>query len=284
MVGLETTARTRWPIMVMLVFAGPFLAQCEEQDTVPATPEEAPAVAPAPVVVPAAAPLGRSDLLRAFDEAASSFASGEAETRADPLVGRSFVIRLPFGCGGVQTRAEGAQPDPDGVGTVTWGSDGRSLILSLTPADWSDASLLSGGGDRPHWEAADGCWITQPWLRSEACPRVRTDPLQTGAATRSAQTTGLAAVFESDGSRIGRRDGRAYRHVVRGDDVAPPVASLAGYRARLSGRVVGFPNRRAVRCTASGGDQRPVCVAAIQLDEVAFETAEGTVLSRWSSG
>jgi hypothetical protein len=95
---------------------------------------------------------------------------------------------------------------------------------------------------------------------------------------------GIAAVFEAGGSRIGRRNGRAYTFTVRsqnGEVLTPPAG---GYRLLLEGRVVGFLGGRAIRCRAPGPDHRPVCVTAVQLDKVAFEDATGGVISEWRPG
>ena len=45
-----------------------------------------------------------------------------------------------------------------------------------------------------------------------------------------------------------------------------------------------FADGRAVRCRAAGPDQRPICIGAVQLDRVAFEDAQGAVLSEWRGG
>lgn len=285
MMGLPKSARThRLLIGGFVAFAAPLLSQCGRGDDAEPNVKETKADVAAPTLAAQPQPLGRADLLQAFDAAASRFAAGEAPSEPDRLVGRSFELKLPFGCGGLQTLTEDAQPELEGLATAAWGRDRRSIVLSLTPADWSEASLLYNGRGGSTWEAAEGFWLARPWLRTEACPAVKTDPLQSDAGPRSTQTAGLAAVFESGGSRVGRRDGRAYRFVIRGEGDAPPLPSPSGYRVKLSGRVVGFPDRRAVRCTSSGVDQRPVCVTAIKLDEVAFETPDGAVLSRWRSG
>ena len=95
---------------------------------------------------------------------------------------------------------------------------------------------------------------------------------------------GLASVFEADGSRLGRRNGRAYEHTVRGVDDQPAVAPVQGYRLVLEGRLAAFPEGRSIRCRGSGPDQRPVCIAAVQIDRVAFEDAAGALLSEWRGG
>ena len=131
------------------------------------------------------------------------------------------------------------------------------------------------------WETVEGFWIPRPWLASDACPGVLRDPLQGGVAVPSPYTVGLAAVFPTGSSRVGQRNGRAYSYSIRAEGDQPLAPAADGYRLVLEGRVVGFPGGRAIRCRTASPDQRPVCIAAIQLDRVAFESATGDVLGQW---
>ena len=64
----------------------------------------------------------------------------------------------------------------------------------------------------------------------------------------------------------------------------PPPPHQGGYRLMVEGRFTAFPDGRAIRCRASSVDQRPICIAAVQLDRVAFEDTDGSVLSDWRTG
>lgn len=240
--------------------------------------------APAPQKRPAPVPaLARADLVTAAGRAASAYAEGRLPEGADPLVGRTFAVRIAFGCSGP---APGAAPDGAPSGLASWspGPDGKTIELSMTPGDWAGSALLAGGTDAPAWEAVEGFWIPRPWLTSESCPLVKGDPLQTGEVSAAPQTLGLAAVFEEGGSRIGRRNGRAYAFTVRPAGDAPLPPPRQGYRLLLEGRIASFPDGRAIRCRAAGPDQRPICVVAAKLDRVAFEDAQGAMLSEWRPG
>ena len=72
--------------------------------------------------------------------------------------------------------------------------------------------------------------------------------------------------------------------MVRGDADRPAAIPDRGYRLVLEGRMGAFADGRAVRCRAAGPDQRPICIGAAQLDRVAFEDAQGAVLSEWRGG
>ena len=264
------------------------LAQCDRaSDHQAASPPGKAPEAQKPVIPPSPHPvaaLSRAELVAAAAQAASAYAQGMTSTGTDPLVGRSFAVRIPFGCSGPSVAGEGAE---NGLAGWSWGPDQKTIEIRLTPGDWTTSALMPQSGEAAGsaaqaWETVEGFWVPRPWLGAEACPKVPGDPLQTLSAT-SPQTLGIAAVFQSGGSRIGRRNGRAYSFTIRGQGDQPVSPPAEGYRLILEGRIVGFPNGRAVRCLASGPDQRPVCVVATQLDKVAFEDAAGGVLSVWQS-
>ncbi|HZV84571.1 MAG TPA: hypothetical protein VFF48_06245 [Brevundimonas sp.] len=275
---------TSLPMSVVAVAAAGLLLQACEGEPEPAAATQAPpgAAAPAPLEsVTPDPPLDRAALLDAVARAASAWSAGSETTGADPLVRRSFDVSLPFGCHGAE------EPPAEGVGDGTarwsWSPDRKTIGLDLTPGDWTRSALIAGAGPAP-WEAVEGFWISRPWMTADGCPSVQADPLAGAPAAASPETVGLAAVFEEDGSRLGRRNGRAFSFTVRGDGEAPALAPENGYRVRLQGRIASFPDGRAIRCRASSPRQRPVCVAAVQLDRVAFQTASGETLSEWRPG
>ncbi|CAN7413305.1 hypothetical protein LJR219_002620 [Phenylobacterium sp. LjRoot219] len=274
----------QWPqsvrrLSIALLASGLTLAACERQAKTP--PQPAPA-APAPPPVPVAtaprlptlAPvaLGRSELLLALDAASSAYAAGNPDEGED-LAGRRFVIRQAFGCPGAASPDGGA-----GLARWKWGPRQSSIELSLRPEDWTEAPIVAG--DDAHWEAVEGFWLARPWLRAEGCPAVTAG--EEIAAPASPQTAGLAAVFEREGSRVGRREGKAFSFTIRGEP--PPKPPAAGYRLVLEGRFTAFPGGRAIRCRSEGPDARPLCIAAAEVDRVAFEDADGKLLSEWRPG
>ncbi len=257
-------------------------AACQRDDPpAPASPKAAAPAAVAPETILRDPALDRRALLEAVARAASDYAAGTAASAQDPLVARQFDVRLAFGCEGAEAApADGAG---DGLARWSWGPEQESIRLSLTPGDWSRSALIAGAG-QDGWEAVEGFWVARPWMTADGCPSLRADPLASGPVAPSPQTVGLAAVFEAGGSRLGRRNGRAYTHVLRQAGDAPLIALDAGYRVRLQGRIAAFPDGRAIRCRAANPNQRPVCVAAVQLDRVAFETPTGEALSEWRPG
>lgn len=274
------------PVAVLTTAAAAlFLAQCDRDrpepvDAEPVAADPTPAGVPN-IVVPTT--LTRASLLAATSRAASAYAAGERIEGADALVGRRFSIRVPFGCNGPQPTA--AESAGDGLARWSWGPENRTIQLSLTPGDWLNTVLIAGAAGQSDWEAVEGFWIPRPWLTTGDCSTVRADPLQSGDGSPSPQTVGLAAVFAANDSRVGRRNGRAYAFTIRPTGDTPLTAPAGGYRVVLEGRLASFPDGRAIRCRASNPDQRPVCIAAIRLDRVAFTNADGSVLlSEWRPG
>lgn len=261
------------------------LAACERRQPAAAPPPEPAAPATPTVVMAPARQIDRAELLAAVDVAASAWARGQSPGGDDTLVGRRLVIRQAFGCSPMDVATIGAgTTGGEGLAQAVFGRDRKTLQLSMAPADWTEAPLAVDGGET--WESVEGFWLPRPWIRTDECP-VNPAPSPTEgeapvpAPPASAQTVGLAAVFETDGSRLSRRNGRAYALTVRGEGDMPVVPPSGGYRLVLEGRAIAFPNGRAIRCLSPSPDQRPVCVVAAQIDRVAFEDAAGKMLSEW---
>jgi len=249
--------------------------------------------------------LDRADLLAIFDRAAADHAAGKTVDAG--VGGRTFLIRLAFACPGA-----GQAPLP---GLPRWSRSeaGPNLELTLAPADWTQSPLVTAPGAQPTWEGVDGIWISRPWLRSEGCPGLASasppaapaaapasdttpasveedkaaepvevlSPLNVLPPAPSPMTAGLAVIAGAEASRLGRRPGEAWSHTIRGQPGAAVVVPPGGFRIVLGGRIGRFPDGRAVRCTSTGPDVRPVCIAAVELDLVAFEDASGRRLSEW---
>lgn len=287
-------------LAVAAVASGLALAGCDGGAPPPPAPPAAPVTLPPPTLPRPPPPLGRAELLGALDEAASAFASGSPGPATD-VAGRRFTIRQAFGCSPPPPGQPAGGLD-DGQARLLRRPGGDTLELNLRPADWIDAPMIAGAGAA--WEAVEGFWLQWPWMRADGCPApAQAEAPQPAAAAPAAaapatptvaaapvtaplapppQTAGLAAVFAHGSSRLAQRDGRAFRHLIRGEAAAQPAA--AGYRLVLEGRFAAFPDGRAIRCAAPAPQARPVCVAAAEIDRIAFESAEGELLSEWRRG
>lgn len=272
------------------------LGACQRQN--PPPPPTPTVVQSESTLAPLAPPvIDRAELLQALDLAASASAVGKSIAEGDDLVNRRFVIRLAFGCHGPS--------DASTPGLARWsrGPDKRSIEITLTPADWTNYPFFSGP-DSP-WEAAEGFWIARPWMRESGCPLdpaagtldaaspaaaappVSASPEPAEAAPMSEierPVMGLAAVFEEGGSRLGRRDGRPFLFTLWADEGFSLPAPTRGYRLVIEGRLTAFPEGRSIRCRALAYDARPLCMAAAEVDRVAFEEADGKLLREWRPG
>lgn len=289
-----TTTRLAAPLA--LAAALPFLTWCQR----PPEPA-APANPPQPPTVVLDSTLNRAALLAALTESGTALADGQ--TRDAALTGRTVSARLPFGCGG-ETDAVG---EIAGLPRLIRNADG-GLTLTVTPENLGASALIAatreGAADK--WEAVEGFWIARPWSGLDACPASAAQPapapapsqektpaegktVETGADEDAApppaaleRSAGLAAVFETGGSRLGRRQGQAYVHVIRGDKGVVATPAPGGYALRLEGRLTAFADGKGVHCVQKDAESRPVCVAALRLDRLAFEDgATGAVLSEW---
>lgn len=289
----------------VLSLAGLAMTGCERKPPPPP-------VAPAPAETPASsAPLApstvdRAALLQAIAAARAAYAAGQPDA-GESLAGRRFAVRQAFGCSGPAPTA------PEGQARWSWTARNSAIEIALAPADWTTAPVIASGkapaqdGETATpaaapWEVVEGFWLTRPWLQVEACPAVSvtlpaaaepakardgkaaapSSPAPPTVPAAATPTAGLAAVFEAGGSRVGRRDGRAFAFTLRGEPLPQPP--VGGFRLVIEGRFAAFPSGRAIRCDAPSPDIEPVCVAAAQIDRVAFEDASGKLLREWRQG
>jgi hypothetical protein len=230
--------------------------------------------APASVLPNLQAPpaaLDRAGFLAAAAEAADAYATGHAQSAAIPLIGRQFVVRIPFGCFG---------PSPSGQeDQAYWRSDParRAITVGVRPQVWTSSPLRASIDPLGAAEAIEGFWLPRPWIRTDACPRFAR-PSGEPNAPRATPTVGLAALYGKDAARTQRRDGRPYEITKAAPDAQPP----GPFVLVLSGRITGFPDGASFRCTTTSPDLPPVCVAGVDFSRIAIETqGAGETLAEW---
>ncbi|HEX6866471.1 MAG TPA: hypothetical protein VF122_04490 [Caulobacteraceae bacterium] len=257
--------RMRWWALVAGVFvaailAGTLLLLMRDPAPKAPPPPEGPRpidINPPPLPIPPP-PLTHADLVAASGRAAAAQERGEPAPVTDKeLIGRRFLVRLPFGCGGVRE---------DEVGAWAYDLQREALTVQVRPVNWTSAGwvrLLAGAAGV---DAVEGFWL--PPAISEDCA---------AGVLETPETVGLAMFFEPNSSRVLRRGDRPYEFTGKAN---PP--SIEGYRLVLAGRIEGFDGAEPVRCRKDAPPSRSVCLAAVAFDQVAFEDgATGETLAEW---
>ncbi len=268
-----------------------FLAGCRNETTPPDNDRQAEAQVPAlPVAQP---PLDRRALLLAVSEAASAYAAGREDTNlARELDGKSFAIRLRFGCPGVQDNNRG------------WSLDEaeRVLRINVRPDILAGDEIISNFvGSEP--ESIEGFWLRHPWLLDAACPAIAPEPTAEATGTSAEKSTddtragkapagvrpdapsagriGIAQLFSEEDSRTHRRDDRPYSATVRLAEGETPAS--AGYDLVLSGRLTTTPAGRVIVCHSSRSDSPPSCLVSARFDNVSLAKPDGEIIAEWYS-
>lgn len=247
----------------------------EFRDKKPVQPPPAPTPAP-PAAPPAPPPLDRPALLDEASIAAADYAAGTPPgPGAASDLGRRFVLRLPFGCGGPQVTSAISQASAE------YDAEHQAVRLTVSSANWTTLPLIQALPNADKIEAVEGFWIPRPWLRTEACPPERSDLQPATPTPATAPTLGLAQVFGPDASRALRRNDRPYAFVRKIAPTKPELLNHA-YRLVLEGRITGFGDGQALHCWSESPDHRPICIYAVSLDRVALEDAvDGEQLAEW---
>ncbi|CAN5842947.1 hypothetical protein BH11PSE1_BH11PSE1_06310 [soil metagenome] len=193
----------------------------------------------------------------------------------DPLAGRKFAIRMPFGCQGPQRAPNSAQV------FYEFDSMKRTARLVAQPSTWTSLPQFQPAVARGALEAVEGFWVLHPWSNAETCPPPRQTPLPASPTPTAAPTLGLARLFEPSDSRVGRRADRPYETILK-PTAEGDMPLWEGYRLVLEGRFATYPDGRVAHCWSESPDHRPVCLFAVQLDRVAFESGrDAQLLAEW---
>ena len=243
----------------------------KDEEKAPAPETVRPEIVPAlPVEVK---PLGRQQILSALAASADAAASGSAPPSANAeLVGRSFEIRLPFGCEG---------PDTDDWANWRFDAAARSLKLTAASEQWTGTPLARTILPEKDYEALEGFWLNRPWTTSEACPQAPASNTDVPEAEvpLPRETAGIAQFFSTDSPRTLQRAGRPYSMSLKRKE--PPSAGQS-FRLVLQGRIGAFPDGQPVRCNIERTSLPPVCIIAAKFSRVAFEDAlTGESLADW---
>lgn len=232
----------------------------------PAPVVEVPKIPVIPVPSP---PLDRAALLAAAASAADAAASGSALPQSNAaLTGRSFVLRMPFGCRGEMADPKGAdaKEKPSWAG---WSFNPKSRALRLTAqaSDLAETEWVKQLAGEMTFDAVEGFWLRRPWTRTEQCGAddlAPTDDMLDASQRRLA----IAQFYSPEGSRTLRRGNRPYSSTVKLKENEAPSSN--GYQLQLEGKISGFPDGQPIHCSQASPSVAPRCVIAVQFERVAF--------------
>lgn len=217
-----------------------------------------------PVIPTSPPPLDRAALLEVVSDAADAVASGTALPQPNmALVGRYFVLRLPFGCGGEMRDNEKQQ----GWAGWTFNPKNRALRLTARATDLVDAEWVKQLARDISFDAVEGFWIGRSWTRADRCANGGTATSNDMPGER-AQRLAIAQFYSPEGSRTLRRGDRPYSATIRLEEDQSPSAQ--GYQLQLEGKLSGFADGQPVHCVQQDPAVEPRCLIAVEFERVAF--------------
>lgn len=217
-----------------------------------------------PVIPAPPPPLDRADLLAAAASAADAVASASALPPSNAaLVGRSFILRIPFGCG--EERKD--EKEPQSWASWAFNPKSRALRLTARPAELADGPWVQPLADGMTFDAVEGFWIQRPWTRADQCQAGR-GAIADDIVSAATQRLAIAQFYSPEGSRTLRRGGRPYSSTVRLE--AGRLPSPKGYQLQLEGKLSGFPDGQPVHCLQQDPAFEPRCLIAVEFERVAF--------------
>ncbi|GLV30242.1 hypothetical protein TomTYG75_27580 [Sphingobium sp. TomTYG75] len=217
-----------------------------------------------PVIPTTPPPLDRAELLAAAAAATDAVASGAALPQSNAaLVGRSFILRMPFGCGGEMSDEE----KQERWAGWTFNPKSRALKLTVRSAEFAEAEWVKQIAGEMTFDAVEGFWIGRPWTSADRCGSGG-NASSNVVLSEPNQQLAIAQFYSPEGSRTLRRGDRPYSSTVKLDEGQSP--SPAGYQVQLEGKLSGFPDGQPVHCVQQDSAVAPRCLIAVQFTRVAF--------------
>lgn len=274
----------------MVALASTALFACEkppERGTAPQSPPKSNSVIPPlPVVEP---PMDREALLMAVIRAASATAGGKEDKDVQRLLdGKRFELRMRFGC-------DGAEKDGGAPRSWTFDEERRVLRIRVATDISADTPLLSKLG-MGQIEAAEGFWITRPWLLTAGCPaKERASPVPPPATPDAAPASppaadpspspplprlAIAQFFTASDSRTHRRE-RAYEVTRTLESGAEP--GIQGFDLVVAGRLKRLDDHPVIACLNESTGQAPSCLISSEFERVTIEQpGTGETIADWA--
>lgn len=249
--------------------------------------------------------MDRAAVLTAVAAAASDYAAGIDDRQAQlALDGKRFEFRIPFGCASdpdILDRNLKLAVRPDGKAYEV--SAAMNVGLAEVEALFPEQPTETGPGSdnqvatnetvamTNHIEAAEGFWVTRPWMLSAQCPIAATPaPVPTpdggGSETSPASaspppTVGLVQYYGTSDSRVGQRGGKPLSKIetISGLKTAPKEGAIIV----LQGRLRHWPNGKVIQCRGDGQAGPPQCLISTTIDRIAFQRVDnGAIIAEWT--
>lgn len=226
-------------------------------------------VLPVPLPVPLPA-LTRRDLIAAASAAADAVAGATTIPASNAaLLGRSFAVRLPFGCDG-----PGEFKEDQWAGWSINPESGALKLSARSELSAADPWVRAIGGDA--FETVEGFWVRRPWTSAESCPARSAGD----AGPAEAETLALIQLFSADAPRTRQRGNRPWTSTIKAAE--EEREGMRQFRLLLEGRVTGYADRQPVHCSQSAPSLRPRCAIAVEFTRIAFEDArDGGIVAEW---
>ena len=279
MAGMNIRLHILSYIMAAAAGAGLTFALTDRQPQ-PADDQEAPpapvqATSTIPIIPVPTPPLDRAALLAATGRAMDAVAAGADLPQVNAgLVGRSFVLKLPFGCQGETQEAEGKDENKNENEEAaeerwagwTFNPATRALQLTARTTDFAEEDWAKALAGDLKFDAAEGFWIRHPWTAADHC--LTNEPATSQEPAENMHTLAIAQFFRPEGRRTLRRGGRPYSFTMKLDEGAEPSAK--GYQLRLEGRVAGYADGQPIHCYQEAVSIHPRCLIAVEFERVGF--------------
>lgn len=258
--------------------------------------------------------MDRAAVLAAVAAAASDYSAGLDDSQSQSaLDGKRFEFRIPFGCASddsvldkslkLVVRPDGKAYEASATPDIALADveEFRPVVDAPSDAAAPDhtATINQATATIPVIEAAEGFWITRPWMLNASCPAaplpkadapdiddatkksiVADKPADQSAAAPS-PTVGIVQYYGENDSRVGARNGKPLTKIETITGLKP--APTTGAVMVLQGRLRHWPDGKVILCKGEGRTSRPQCLVSATIDRVAFERADNrTVIAEWT--
>lgn len=296
---------TRMMLTGLLLATGIVSVGCKQNQPTDNVVEEPNGLIPE---IPTERTMDRAAILTAVAAAASDYAAGIDDRQAQlSLDGKRFEFRIPFGCTSDTSILDrnlklALRPDGKAYEVSAHMDVGLPEVMALFPGQPAQAEGTSGNETTANEaiaatdqiEAAEGFWVTRPWMLSARCPIAsaqmptsedaaadRPVPQTSAAPASPPPTVGIVQYYGASDSRVGLRNGKPLTKVET--ITALKAAPTEGAIIVLQGRLRHWPNGKVIQCGGEAQAEPPQCLVSATIDRLAFQRVDnGAIIAEWT--